>query len=169
VQNWDPAVVDTETAAFSVCTTWGILGRKLYLVDVLRKRLEFHKIEPAIMHMKGKVQRRLGRTRNSRRRRVDRQCAPEARRRAALAVPLRPNARQVERAIAQTPKIERKRVFLPVNPPWLETFEAEVASFPMSKYFDQVDSMVQFLYLPDYRNRWTIELSAVREHWEQPF
>ena len=48
------AVVDTETAAFSVCTTWGILGRKLYLVDVLRKRLEFHKIEPAILHMKDK-------------------------------------------------------------------------------------------------------------------
>jgi hypothetical protein len=23
VQSWDPAVVDTETAAFSVCTTWG--------------------------------------------------------------------------------------------------------------------------------------------------
>ena len=35
---------------------------------------------------------------------------------------------------------------------WLETFEAEVASFPMSKYFDQVDSMVQFLYLLDHAN-----------------
>ena len=33
-QSWDPAIVDTETAAFSVCTTWGIIGRKLYLIDV---------------------------------------------------------------------------------------------------------------------------------------
>jgi hypothetical protein len=38
----------------------------------------------------------------------------------------------------------------------------------MSKYFDQVDSMVQFLYLLDYRNRWTIDRSAVVEHPEQP-
>ena len=68
-----------------------------------------------------------------------------------------------------TPKIERKRVYLAVSAPWLETFEAEVASFPMSKYADQVESMVQFLYLLDHRNRWTIDLSAVVEHREQPF
>ena len=54
VQSWDPAVIDTETAAFSVCPPWGILGRKLYLLDVLRKRLEFHKIETAIVHVKEK-------------------------------------------------------------------------------------------------------------------
>jgi predicted phage terminase large subunit-like protein len=80
-----------------------------------------------------------------------------------------PTLGKVERAIAQTPKIERKRIYLPVSAPWLETFEAEVASFPMSKYFDQVDSMVQFLFLLDHRNRWTLNLSAVREHREQPF
>jgi predicted phage terminase large subunit-like protein len=80
-----------------------------------------------------------------------------------------PKLGKVERAIAQTPKIERKRVYLPVSAPWLETFEAEVASFPMSKYYDQVDSMVQFLYLLDHRNRWTMDLSAVVEHPEQPF
>ena len=69
-----------------------------------------------------------------------------------MALPLRPYPRQGRRAIAQTPTIERKRVYLPVSAPWLETFEAEVASFPMSKYFDQVDSMVQFLYLLDHAN-----------------
>jgi len=49
MQSWDPAIVDNETAAFTVCTTWGILGKKLYLLDVFRKRLEFHNIEPAIL------------------------------------------------------------------------------------------------------------------------
>jgi len=76
---------------------------------------------------------------------------------------------KVERATAQTPKIERKRVYLPTTAPWLETFESEVATFPNSKYADQVDSMVQFLTLLDHRNRWTIDLSALREHREQPF
>ena len=169
VQSWDPAVVDTETAAFSVCTTWGILGRKLYLIDVLRKRLDFHKIEPAILHMKDKFKA---------------SCVVLETAGVGLAIgnalvkregarrwlcPYDPTLGKVERAIAQTPKIERKRIYLPVNAPWLETFEAEVASFPMSKYYDQVDSMVQFLYLLDHRNRWTMDLSAVVEHREQPF
>ena len=169
VQSWDPAVVDTETAAFSVCTTWGILDRKLYLLDVLRKRLDFHSIEPAILHMKQKFNAGC----------VVLETAGVG---AAIGAALlkRADARRwlcsnnpvlgkVERAIAQTPKIERKRIYLPVKAPWLETFEAEAASFPMSKYFDQVDSMVQFLSLLDQRNRWTIDLSAFRQHREQPF
>ena len=29
--------------------------------------------------------------------------------------------------------------------------------------------MVQFLFLLDHRNQWTMDRSAVREHREQPF
>jgi predicted phage terminase large subunit-like protein len=83
--------------------------------------------------------------------------------------PVEPSLSKLERAIAQTPKIERKRVYLPVSAPWLETFESEVATFPLSKYADQVDSMVHFLGLLDWRNRWTRELSAFKSHPEQPF
>jgi predicted phage terminase large subunit-like protein len=169
VQSWDPAIVDTETAAFSVCTTWGILGQKLYLLDVLRKRLDFYKIEPAILHMKEKwnagcviletagvgvaIGNALLKHEGSRR----------------WLCPNDPKLGKEERALAQTPKMERKRVYLPMSAPWLETFEAEVAAFPMSKYADQVDSMVQFLTFLDYRLRWTINLTAFRDHPEQPF
>ena len=83
--------------------------------------------------------------------------------------PVDPKLGKVERAIAQTPKIERKRVYLPISAPWLEAFESEVAAFPFSKYADQVDSMVHFLTAIDWRNRWTINLSAHRHHREQPF
>lgn len=169
VQSWDPAVVDTETAAFSVCTTWGIMGRRLFLIDVLRKRLDFHKIEPAILHMKEKYQAAcvvletagvgvaIGDALLKREGTRSWFCAHS------------PTLGKIERAIAQTPKIERNRVYLPVSAPWLEGFESEVASFPMSKYCDQVDSMVQFLRLLDRRNRWTMDLSAFREHPEQAF
>lgn len=83
--------------------------------------------------------------------------------------PVDPMLGKLERAIAQTPKIERKRVFLPMSAPWLETFESEVASFPMSKFADQVDSMVHFLGFLDVRSRWTYELPAYRNHRERPF
>lgn len=162
-------MVDTETAAFSVCTTWGILGRRLFLIDVLRKRLDCHKIEPAILHMKEKYQAAcviletagvgvaIGNSILKR----------EGSRRWFCSHS--PVLSKVDRAIAQTPKIERKRVYLPLDAPWLQAFESEIASFPMSKYCDQVDSLTQFLRLLDQRNRWTIDLSAFRDHPEQPF
>ncbi|MGD0187419.1 MAG: phage terminase large subunit [Roseiarcus sp.] len=169
VQSWDPAVVDTETAAFSVCTTWGILGQRLYLIDVFRKRLEFRQIEPAILSMRQKynagavvievsgVGAAIGNALLKR----------EGTR--TWMAPVDPKLGKLERAIAQTPKIERKRVFLPMSAPWLETFESEVASFPMSKFADQVDSMVHFLGFLDVRSRWTYELPAYRNHRERPF
>lgn len=169
VQSWDPAFVDNETAAFSVCTTWGILGRKLYLIDVFRKRLEFHQVEPAIISLREKfgatavvlevsgVGRLIGNALLKR----------EWTR--TWMQPVDPKVGKVERAIAQTPKLERKRVYLPHAAAWLETFENEVAAFPMSKYADQVDSMVHFLGFLDARNRWTINLTAVRDYREQPF
>ena len=83
--------------------------------------------------------------------------------------PVDPKLGKLERAMAQTPKIERKRVYLPLSAPWLETFENEIASFPMSKFADQVDSMVHFLGFLDLRNRWTIDLTAYRYHRERPF
>ena len=54
VQSWDPAFVDSETAAYTVCTTWAIYGRKAYLLDVLRQKLKYPSLEPTILHMKEK-------------------------------------------------------------------------------------------------------------------
>jgi hypothetical protein len=41
VQSWDTANKATELSDFSACTTWGIKGKNLYLLSVLRKRLEY--------------------------------------------------------------------------------------------------------------------------------
>ena len=49
-----------------------------------------------------------------------------------------------ERAIAVTPLLERKRVYLPETAPWLPTFETEVAQFPFSKFATRWNSMVHF-------------------------
>ena len=31
----------TELSDFSVCTSWGIHGKNIYLIDVLRRRMEY--------------------------------------------------------------------------------------------------------------------------------
>jgi predicted phage terminase large subunit-like protein len=169
VQSWDPALVDTETAAFTVCTTWGIVGQKLYLMDVLRKRLEFHQIEPAIVSMRQKYNAHVVVLEISGHGRAIRNALLRREGSYLWLHGTDPTLGKVERAIAQTPKIERKRVYLPVSAPWLETFESEVAAFPLSKYADQVDSMVHFLTSLDWRVRWTNNLPAVLHHKEQPF
>ena len=41
MQSWDTANKATELSDFSVCTTWGKKDRQLYLLHVLRKRLDY--------------------------------------------------------------------------------------------------------------------------------
>jgi phage terminase large subunit-like protein len=45
VQSWDTANKVTEVSDFSVCTTWGIAGKHLYLVDLLRRRMEYPELK----------------------------------------------------------------------------------------------------------------------------
>jgi predicted phage terminase large subunit-like protein len=169
VQSWDPAIVDTETAAFSVCTTWGVIKQRLYLIDVFRKRLKFFQIEPAILSMRDKYKANevvievAG---------VGKAIGDSLLKREGTRLwmhPTDPKLGKLERAMSVTPQIERKRVFLPRTAPWLETFEAEIASFPLSKYADQVDSMVHFLRSMNVRNRWTMDLWAHKHYPHQPF
>jgi predicted phage terminase large subunit-like protein len=48
VQSWDTANKATELADFSVCTTWGIKEKNLYLLGVLRKRLDYPDLKRAV-------------------------------------------------------------------------------------------------------------------------
>ncbi|MGC1887329.1 MAG: hypothetical protein WA709_14750, partial [Stellaceae bacterium] len=48
VQSWDTANKATELSDFSVCTTWGINDKNLYLLNVLRKRLEYPALKRAV-------------------------------------------------------------------------------------------------------------------------
>jgi phage terminase large subunit-like protein len=48
VQSWDTANKATELSDYSVCTTWGIKGKNLYLLSVLRKRLEYPTLKRAV-------------------------------------------------------------------------------------------------------------------------
>ena len=47
VQSWD-ANKATELSDFSVCTTWGVRDKKVYLLGMLRQRLEFPALKRAV-------------------------------------------------------------------------------------------------------------------------
>ena len=48
VQSWDTASKASELSDFSVCTSWGILGKDIYLIDVLRRRMEYPELKRAV-------------------------------------------------------------------------------------------------------------------------
>jgi len=48
MQSWDTANKASEFGDFGVCTSWGIRGKELYLIDVLRQRLEYPELKRAV-------------------------------------------------------------------------------------------------------------------------
>ena len=48
VQSWDTANKATELSDFSVCTTWGVKGKELFLLDLFRRRLEYPALKRAV-------------------------------------------------------------------------------------------------------------------------
>jgi phage terminase large subunit-like protein len=48
VRSRDTACKATELSDFSVCTSWGISGKDLYLIDVLRRRMEYPELKRAV-------------------------------------------------------------------------------------------------------------------------
>jgi phage terminase large subunit-like protein len=49
VQSWDTANKASELNDFSVCTSWGIKGRDLYLLEVWRGRLDYPELKRAVL------------------------------------------------------------------------------------------------------------------------
>lgn len=143
-QSWDTAYQLGETNDYSVCTTWGLIGKQHHLLDVYRARLPFNELEKKV--------RELRKTWNAGLVIVEGIGAGiSLRQNIAGALPghwlqtLKPESSKQDRASQQTPKFERGEVYLPEEAPWLATFETELLSFPHDKHDDQVDSMVQYL------------------------
>ena len=143
VQVWDTASKTSLTNDFSACTTWGIEGDKLYLLEVYRGRHEFPELRRVIIDQAYKW-------------RADRVAIEDSgsgtgliqsfREGGDLRVdPFTSRDGKIERVNGQTAKIEAGRVWLPRSAPWLQDFLDEVRSFPSGKYDDQVDSMTSFL------------------------
>ena len=152
VQSWDTAWTAEPDSAYSACTTWGYRRQKWYLLDVLRKRIEYHELRPMIILM-------------WRRWEADAVVIEDAASGQALWPqfrfdgPFKPTMWKVtqsktERLIAQTGYMEAGRILLPNEAPWLEDYCHELKGAPNCKRWDQVDSTTQFLEFAMSRKGW---------------
>ena len=143
LQSWDTASKGGPENDFSVCTTWFVTrGRRWYLIDVWRKRVDYPELKAAVRILAARhsakrvlvedagagtslVQELLGK--------VD----------GILAV--KPDRDKISRMAVVSAKFESGLVFFPERAPWLAEFEAELFAFPGSRHDDQCDSVSQAL------------------------
>jgi predicted phage terminase large subunit-like protein len=143
VQSWDTANKASELSDFSVCTSWGILGRDAYLLDVLRRRVEYPALKRAVVAEYARLKPDVVLIED---RASGTQLIQEL-----LALGLhdvtryRPQSDKVMRMHAQTAAIENGLVHLPQAAPWLGEYLHELAVIPGGRHDDQVDATAQFL------------------------
>src|SRR5262252_6409235 len=143
VQSWDTANKATELSDFSACTTWGVKGKDLFLLDVLRRRLEYPALKRAVREQQSRfnptvvlIEDKASGT----------QLIQELITEGCYAVTrYQPTTDKVMRLHAQTAIIENGFVHIPETAAWLGEYLHELTVFPRGKHDDQADSTAQFL------------------------
>lgn len=147
IQSWDPAATELPTSDWSVCTTWGMIAGRYFLLDILRVRVDYPGLKRAVIS-----QRAIWRAdhvvieKSSNGLALVQQLSREGPFKPIAWPP--PKIRQLdkaERLLAQTGQIEEGRVWLPASLEGLEVFLSELRAFPGGRYDDQVDSLTQML------------------------
>ena len=143
VQSWDTANKATELSDFSVCTTWGILGKDLYLIDVLRRRMEYPELKRAVrdQHALFRPSVVLIEDKASGTQLIQELVADGL----YAVTRYQPQSDKIMRMHAQTAMIENGFVHLPKAAPWLAAYLHEMTTFPNGRHDDQVDSTAQML------------------------
>ena len=143
VQSWDTANKATELSDFSVCTTWGIKGKDLYLLHVLRKRMEYPELKRAVREQCEVFEASVVLIEDKA---SGTQLIQELVERGLHAVTrYQPQSGKIMRMHAQTAMIENGFVHLPKEAAWLAEYLHELTVFPNGKHDDQVDSTAQML------------------------
>ena len=165
LQSWDTANKVTELSDFSVCTTWGIQDKHVYLLNVFRRRLDYPDLKRAVQE-----QARLWspNTVVIEDRASGTQLIQELAREGLPQVKgVSPAGDKVMRMHAQTAAIENGFVHFPKEAPWLADYIHELTTFPQGKFDDQVDSTAQALAWISEAGREPAYLTFIRQEVER--
>jgi predicted phage terminase large subunit-like protein len=163
-QSWDTANKVTDLSDYSVCTTWGKKGNRLYLLHVYRKKVDYPTLKRAVVE-----QARLWSTRliviedKASGTQLIQELAYEGVYNIQRYQP-GPNQDKIMRMFACCNLIENGLVYLPEKAEWLTEYLNELTVFPNGKYDDQVDSTSQSLdwIKRGYLDRPTLTVTTVR-------
>jgi predicted phage terminase large subunit-like protein len=143
IQSWDTANKESQLSDFSVCTTYGLKDKHIYLLHVLCKRLNYPDLKRAVHEQAGLWRPRTILIEDKA---SGTQLIQELSRESLNQVKgIKPEHDKVMRMSAQTATIENGFYHLPKDAPWLASYVQELTTFPKAKYDDQVDSTSQAL------------------------
>jgi predicted phage terminase large subunit-like protein len=143
VQSWDTANKATELSDFSVCTTWGIKGKELFLIGLFRRRLEYPALKRAVREQQGMFNAEVVLIEDKA---SGTQLIQELIAEGCHGVTrYQPKDDKTMRLHAQTAIIENGFAYIPESASWLAEYLHEMTVFPNGKHDDQVDSTAQFL------------------------
>jgi len=143
VQSWDTANKVTELSDYSVCTTWGVNGKHLFLIGLLRRRLEYPALKRAVREQQNLFSASVVLIEDKA---SGTQLIQDLIAEGCHGVTrYQPTDEKTMRMHVQTAVIENGFVHLPETAPWLAEYLHELAVFPNGKHDDQADSTAQFL------------------------
>jgi len=142
-QSWDTAAKADELNSYSVCTTWGKKDHNLYLLHVLRRRMEYPELKRAVLEQAVRFHAAtiLIEDKSS-----GIQLIQDLRHEGLRGVTgYAPNGDKKMRMNSVTDILEAGLVYLPDEAHWLADYRRELAIFPYVKFTDQSDSTSQAL------------------------
>jgi predicted phage terminase large subunit-like protein len=143
IQSWDTANKCTELSDYSVCTTWGRKNKWLYLLHVLRQRLEYPQLKRAV---RSQAEYFNATTILIEDKASGTQLIQELIRDGVYGVTsYEPAMDKIMRLHSVTNTIENGFVLLPMEADWLALYLQELTTFPNGKHDDQADSTSQAL------------------------
>jgi predicted phage terminase large subunit-like protein len=142
-QSWDTANKPTELSDYSVCTTWGVKEKHIYLLHVLRRRIDYPALKRAVAEQAVAfcpkmilIEDKASGT----------QLIQELIHDGVHGVSrYEPTMDKIMRLHNVSSTIENGFVHLPEKAEWLPEYLHELTSFPKGKHDDQADSTSQAL------------------------
>lgn len=147
--SWDPASTLGADASYSVGTLWGQVGPDCFLLEHVRRKLETPELKKLIVAWAGEFGPDLTVIEGPG---FGQALAQDIRRSSDMPLTLYdPPYDKETRLLIQAARFEAGHVHLPRNAVWLVAYREELLAAPYGRYWDQVDSTTQALYVLNAR------------------
>ena len=146
IVSWDTALSSSQLADYSACVVLLARRETIYILDVLRARLEYPDLQRTVLqhhHRWRHVASNYALLIENKGSGLS--LIQDLRREEIYAIGVDPDGDKILRMAAQTAPIEAGAVYRPTQAPWLDEFKKEILSFPLSKHDDQIDALSQAL------------------------
>ena len=143
IQSWDTAIKISENADYSVCTCWGIIDKKYYLISMFRQKLTYPELKVKIEQWARKYIPRFILIEDKA---SGQQIIQDLRLDGVSnIVAIKPKLDKITRFASITPLFQASRALLPKQSIFNMLVLKELLNFPHTKHDDIVDSISQFL------------------------